>query len=480
MNIWDEEIIALPQSKKLDSHATQRAIGALLGSAVGDALGAPFEFGESGRYAATFPTPVFDGIGEMQGGGSFGWRPGEFTDDTQMALALANSILETGGFSARAAWDHFVAWKSGATDVGILTSSVLSHVEAETAAQNAHTAGGGKSAANGALMRVTPIPIAWAYAGEDEVIAIARRQSSVTHFDEAAGWGAAIGAAMIYRGIHGEDPISAVDDILLKVDENSRQRFAEMLNSNWHPNDETKLRNGTVWTCLAQAVWAVRSTDNFADAVVAAINLGGDTDTVACVTGAIAGSKYSVQGIPSRWLTYLNGGVTTPNGKVRYTNRSLQDLARNLIQKSNAISNPSEHPAGPTPIADGLFAANLFGATSAPTDWAILSFCMTGDAFAQHDFRREFYLIDRPKPANVDIVTVLDDAVQTIKAYRNSGVPVLVHCHGGRSRTGVVLKAWAMSEYEFNEREAHEWLSERWPLYDDYEPSFIEALNELY
>ena len=67
----------------------QRAMGALLGSAVGDALGAPFEFGPAGQYSAQFPQPVLGGAGEMIGGGSFGWAPAEFTDDTQMTLALA-------------------------------------------------------------------------------------------------------------------------------------------------------------------------------------------------------------------------------------------------------------------------------------------------------------------------------------------------------------------------------------------------------
>jgi ADP-ribosylglycohydrolase len=69
-----------------------------------------------------------------------------------------------------------------------------------------------------------------------------------------------------------------------------------------------------VWGCLAEAVWAVRSTDSFEAAVIAAIELGGDTDTVACVAGALAGAIYGVQAIPSRWVTYLHGTVSTPVG----------------------------------------------------------------------------------------------------------------------------------------------------------------------
>ena len=86
----------------LDRRTVQRAIGAFVGAAVGDALGAPFEFGESGAYTAAFPVPVLGGRGEMTGGG--GWGPGEFTDDTQMALVLAESLLASDGFDPVAVW----------------------------------------------------------------------------------------------------------------------------------------------------------------------------------------------------------------------------------------------------------------------------------------------------------------------------------------------------------------------------------------
>ena len=75
----------------------QRAVGAVLGSAVGDALGAPFEFGPAGQYSARFRESVVSDTGEMVGGGGFGWDRGEFTDDTQMATIQAESILANGG-----------------------------------------------------------------------------------------------------------------------------------------------------------------------------------------------------------------------------------------------------------------------------------------------------------------------------------------------------------------------------------------------
>ena len=104
---------------------TQHAIGALVGSAVGDALGAPFEFQRPGLYRATYPSPVLGGIGEMRGGGVFRWKPAEFTDDTQMALALAESLIARNGFDPADLWQRWRTWAETATDVGVQTRTAL-------------------------------------------------------------------------------------------------------------------------------------------------------------------------------------------------------------------------------------------------------------------------------------------------------------------------------------------------------------------
>ncbi len=103
----------------------QRALGAILGSAIGDALGAPFEFGPSKRYSRRFPQPVFGGTGELIGGGAFDWAPGEFTDDTQMAIVQAQSVLACGGVDRADLFDRFRAWAKSAEDVGNQTRAVL-------------------------------------------------------------------------------------------------------------------------------------------------------------------------------------------------------------------------------------------------------------------------------------------------------------------------------------------------------------------
>src|SRR3954465_11991019 len=91
-------------------HRSHRVAGALVGSAVGDALGAPFEFGPPGAFSARFPAPARGVHTEMCGGGSLGWAPGEFTDDTQMALMVACSLVENGGLSEADLFDRFRTW----------------------------------------------------------------------------------------------------------------------------------------------------------------------------------------------------------------------------------------------------------------------------------------------------------------------------------------------------------------------------------
>ena len=468
--------IPLPAPPSFDDITVQRAIGALCGAAVGDALGAPFEFLSAGSYRNRFPEPVLGGMGEMCGGGTFNWQPGEFTDDTQMAVALGHSIIASGGFHADDVWERFVAWRRSAKDCGILTGRALALTDWVDAAEIAHNTFG-RSGANGALMRVVPIALAWSGSDEATLMTTARAQAALTHFDPAAGYGAAIGAALIRRAVLGEDPIAAIPEVLAQVEPIERQRFTEMLDASWEPHQGDDPSNGSVWTCLAQAVWAVRHHDRFDDVLVAAIELGGDTDTVATVAGAIAGARHSIQAIPSRWLTYVNGEVETPNGVVRFDNASLQDFARALLGRGPVKATAPETPAGPAEVAPGLHAANLGGAATVPTSWGVVSLCRTFGLFDQHDNRREVYLIDQAGPANADAAAVVRDAVDTVDAFLADGRNVVVHCHGGHSRTGLVLKAWAMRTHGYTEREAHDWLAQRWDQYEDYQQSFIELLE---
>lgn len=460
-----------------DQHAThtQRAIGAVLGSAVGDALGAPFEFGSPGRYSARFPEPVVGGVGEMVGGGGFGWAPGEFTDDTQMAIVQAESLLARGGIDGADLFERFRLWASRANDVGVQTSSVLhSGLPWHEAADAFVRANPGRGAGNGGLMRSTPTAVHFATGSVDDTIAAARATSAVTHAGPSAEWGTAIHHVMVRAALHGGDPFAALEELLSELPYD-QDRYRRMLAPDWTP-DTLEVPNGSVWGCLAQAVWAVRTTDSFADAVVAAIDLGGDTDTVAAVAGGLAGAVYGVQGIPSRWATYVHGHVTTSDGHVTYRAAELQNLAIRLIGRTPSPMAPLGPGAGPTEIEPGLYAADLAAAATVPTDHAVVSLCRTDGRLDGHPLRRSVFLVDQ-HDANPGLDTVLDDVVATIDAFHTEGRPVVVHCHHGQSRTGLVLRAWLMHHHGWDEPAATAHLAERWPHLRLHNDDFTAALR---
>jgi ADP-ribosyl-[dinitrogen reductase] hydrolase len=453
---------------------TQRAIGAVLGSAVGDALGAPFEFGPPGQYSARFPEPVLGGIGEMVGGGGFGWAPGEFTDDTQMAIVQAESILAHEGVAGADLFERFRVWASQAADVGVQTSAVLrSGLPWDEAAAD-YVARNPRSGGNGSLMRSTPTAVRYASASTEDTMAVARSCSAITHGDPAAGWGTGLLHVMVRAELRGGDAFAALAEQLDRL-QPDQDRYRRMLAADWTP-DHMEVPNGSVWGCLAQAVWAVRTTTSFADAVIAAIELGGDTDTVAAVTGGLAGARYGVQAIPSRWTTYVHGHVTTPEGRRTYDSVTLQELAARLLGKRPPAMAPLGPGVGPTEMAPGVFAADLVAAATTPPDTAVISLCRTGGRLDDHPIRRSVYLVDQ-LDANPSLDLVLEDVLATIDAFRLDGRDVVVHCHHGESRTGFVLRAWLMHHHGWDEPAATQYLADRWPHLRLHNDTFTDALR---
>lgn len=473
--------------RRLTPAQKHRAIGSLLGSAIGDALGAPFEFGPAGRWSAAFAEPVLVGHGEMTGGGHFGWKPGEFTDDTQMALALAESIVACDGFDPAHTFDRFQAWARSATDIGTRTATALFSDEGwRNAAKYAHDKLG-DSGSNGSVMRIAPVGIAGVRWGGDTTMRVALEQSVLTHWSTMAGTGAVIVAELIRRIIVTGEFTNLIEPVLLDVADHVPTEnvadYAVLLDESFDPTTFVGPSNSSALVCVAQAVWAVRTTASFADAVAAAIDLGGDTDTVAAVTGAIAGAFYGLQRIPVRWVTHVNGSLKRPDGTwATYANASLHDLARELLGLSPATRTPTETPVGPSVVASlpggsSVFAANLEGATLAPTEMAVVSMCITDDRFADHSFRREVYMRDEEGDNNSALGFAVREAVDAIHAHLADGRNVVVHCHGGRSRTGLVLKAWHMEHHDSDHGAAHAWLESTWPLYATYNRTFTEFLD---
>ncbi|MYX38259.1 MULTISPECIES: ADP-ribosylglycohydrolase family protein [unclassified Streptomyces] len=292
----------------------ERAAGAIVGSAVGDALGAPFEFGPEGAFSARFPEPGT--AGEMCGGG--GWDPGEATDDTQMAVLVADSLLERGTLDLPDVFARFVRWAAAdPKDIGLQTEAVLTSGAPWDLAAALHFRTHHRAAGNGALMRAAPAAVHFAGHGRPASLDAARGIAALTHGDRAAWEGSAILHDLVRVALDGGDPVApaVVADALAQVPEPFHERWAAVLAPDWHPGLATEF-NGAVWPCLGSAVWAVRTTGGFEAALRAAVDLGGDTDTVAAVTGTLAGAAHGLAAVPGRWTAALHVPMPGTPGRV--------------------------------------------------------------------------------------------------------------------------------------------------------------------
>ncbi|TCO57946.1 ADP-ribosylglycohydrolase [Actinocrispum wychmicini] len=276
----------------------------------------------------------------MCGGG--GWDPGEATDDTQMAVHIAHSLLDRGGLDLPDIFARFQRWAAAdPKDIGLQTENVLTNGHPWDRAATEHARINPHAAGNGSLMRATPAAVYFAHQGRSATMTAARRISALTHGDPAAGEGTAIFHELIRVALQDSDPLDALADTLTAVDPIQRERYETVLAVDWHPADATEF-NGAVWPCLGSAVWALRTTRGFADALRAAIDLGGDTDTVAAVTGGLAGVVYGFNAIPTRWTDRVH--LPLPGD----SNRTLRlidlvDLTDRLTHSASTTQHPQRH-----------------------------------------------------------------------------------------------------------------------------------------
>ena len=279
----------------------ERFRGALLGLACGDALGAAVEGWSRPDIAGAFGT-----LRDFQAGPI--WAHGETTDDTAQAVDLAESLLATAEFDPDDLMRRFVAWlRTGGKGIGITTHAALSaHIGgagASDAARVAHDSTGGLSAGNGGLMRAAPVALR--HAADPAAIAdVARRQTAVTHFDPLAGHAAAAFCLGLHALLADGGPRGAHARAVEYARAASPELSERLAHAAEHEPDPDGY-GGFAPRTLEAAFWALLHADHAEDAVVRAVNLGGDNDTHGAVAGALAGAWQGGGALPSRWLDGL-------------------------------------------------------------------------------------------------------------------------------------------------------------------------------
>lgn len=261
----------------------------LYGLAVGDALGVPVEFYERGTYKVT----------RMEGYGSWDQPPGTFSDDTSMTLATAYAIKEKKSIDLEAIMENFIAWlKDGkftpdnnCFDMGRTTAKAIeTYIETGSLEKSAQV--DQRSNGNGSLMRI--LPLIFTNASEDEIAKV----SALTHGHEIS-----IEGCLIYVHI-GREILKGreLKDILkdLKVSQTyKRLKILDQL-------EESDIKStGYVVYSLEASLWCLLKSSSYEEALLKAVNLGGDTDTIGAISGGLAGLIYGYESIPKDWIEAL-------------------------------------------------------------------------------------------------------------------------------------------------------------------------------
>lgn len=461
---------------RLTTAQTDRAAGVLLASACGDALGVPYEFDRP-------PGP--GEVAEMLGGGLGDGAPGEWSDDTAMAAAIARVAAAGADLATADALDAvaegFLEWfGSGPPDVGIQTSAVLSAARRRLTADGgcpgtvlreeaaAHAARNQRSAGNGALMRTAPVALA--HLGDRERCAEAARAiAELTHADPLAGdscvlWSEAIRVAVV----EGRIDVEAGLDLLPGE---RRSRWSVWLAEAMAVDAGARVPgvgfrpNGYTVTALQAAVAAVAATPvpdlrplaasypclHLQDGLHAAVRIGDDTDTVAAIAGALLGARWGASAVSWRWRRLVHGwpgldGRDLISLATKAVHRGRPDPAGwpdadDVVYDVGASSQVVLHP-----YDDGV----VIGTTSTRGHEAVavVSMCRVGRRQTCFDGATEVVesrLMDSEDPeANANLHFVLHDTADAVRGLRAEGKRVLLHCVAAQQRTPSVAVAYAV------------------------------------
>jgi len=285
----------------------ERYRGALLGLAAGDALGTTLEFCPPGSF-----TPIDD----MVGGGPFDLRPGEWTDDTSMALCLAESLVERRGLDAGDQMQRYVRWwRDGylsstgrCFDIGNTVAAALRRFEQSgdpfSGATDPHSAG------NGALMRLAPAALAFA-ADPRGAVQWCGESSRTTHGVRDSVDACRYFGALLVGAIQGRSKAALLDGCFEPaagcwLAAPLSPPIAAIAQGSFLTREPPQIRGtGHVVRSLEAALWAFHRTQSFRDGALLAVNLGDDADTTGAIYGQLAGAFHGESGIPALWRQRL-------------------------------------------------------------------------------------------------------------------------------------------------------------------------------
>ncbi|WP_445257348.1 ADP-ribosylglycohydrolase family protein [Nocardioides aurantiacus] len=445
---------------KLSPAQVDRACGAVLGTAVGDALGAPYEFG----LAKVGPEGP-----RMLGGGLGDFAPGEWTDDTTMSWAILDVAATGADLRSEEALTqiarNFRGWyDSHPPDIGNQTRTILSAVGADptgatmTATSYDLHARTGHTAGNGSLMRTAPVALP--YLADPVALAeAARKVGALTHYDLHAQEACVLWSLSIRHAIlHAELELRPGLDYL---DEEAAAYWADRIDEAENSDPGRFRPNG--WAVAAlQAAWsAIVHTSvpadgsecrHLADGLVTAIAIGDDTDTVAAIAGALLGARWGASAIPAQWRR-LSHGYPGIRGE------RLVELAHLAANKGAGVYgwplsshiDYSMYGSARTlvrhPYDDGVLLADASALDELPEEaTAVVSLCLVGGKQIRPDLEHVVYrLIDHADLAvNPNLDFLLVDAARTVATLRDQGHVVVLHCVAAHSRTPAVAIAYAM------------------------------------
>lgn len=440
-----------------------RAAGVVVASAVGDSLGAAYEFGG----------PVSPELVEMGEGALTRRHAGAWTDDTDMAVSVLEVVAE--GIDVRTAEGgaaisaRFLAWWiDGPDDVGNQTAQALSGANnpqdlVRSAREQQDLLP--QSCGNGSLMRTGPVALGYLQDPQG-LLDAARAVSELTHPHEDAVavcqlWSLAIADAVR----NGDGPLVSVQRVARLVTHIEGMPTATLLIEAEESSPRRLARNGGAVNALRAAWWAITSTAQYSGpahleaALRAAISLGGDTDTVAAIAGALLGASYGASAVPYRWRERLWGFpyYLTEGDLTRLAIRAVRHGASDDAGWPTTLDLTAyyrdtwhaPHTAVISPLNPLLTLGSVMALPDRPEE-AVISLCRIGTTQRRGD-HYEAWLMDGAENAHPTFV--LEDVADTLERWLTTQ-PVFLHCVRAESRTPTAYAAWLIRHHGFSYDEA--------------------------